>query len=323
VVSLGFFSGGDTGQATLTNLPLGKSTIFALDFANGPGIDVSGFSPYSNNVQITAGSPPAAPGNFVIAGPTGLRASYIWRGVVDLHWENSSNNESEFIVERSVNGGAFQQIKEEKGPVADCTDTTDDIKGLIKPGLTSIKYRVFAKNFYGESLPVEIGIPLSFAGPDVTADLIALAAQVRGKWTAPGAPGGQINGAINPFAGAMNDWDIGGMSSTSFGISGTGEGDGTVTVNGQVFDEQAVNYWLGGVIYSCIRTASPTAAAIFKAEAYSHIQLQHDVDDEKWQWFLAGAAGNVTIPQEPYWLQGIVPSVTKNTRPMTWTWGSF
>jgi hypothetical protein len=155
VVSLGFFSGDDTGQATLTHLPLGKSTIFALDFANGPGIDVSGFSPYSNNVQVTAGGPPAA--------PAAITATAVMQSDdtddVAVHWVNTPNNEIGYELQRSVDGGGFQTIATLG---ADDTSYVDKSIPYNSDGDADLVYQVMAVGAAPASPP---------ATPDLAPDL--------------------------------------------------------------------------------------------------------------------------------------------------------
>jgi FtsP/CotA-like multicopper oxidase with cupredoxin domain len=66
--------------------------------------NLSGYSQYSNVVTVTTPTVgPAAPTNLTAAlqfGPTR----------VQLSWRDNANNETGFVIERSVNGGAFTQV---------------------------------------------------------------------------------------------------------------------------------------------------------------------------------------------------------------------
>jgi hypothetical protein len=66
--------------------------------------NLSGYSQYSNVVTVTTPTVgPAAPSNLTAAllfGPTR----------VQLSWTDNANNETGFVIERSVNGGAFTQV---------------------------------------------------------------------------------------------------------------------------------------------------------------------------------------------------------------------
>jgi hypothetical protein len=143
-VLVGFYSGGDTGQATLYGLPLGKSTIFAIDFAGGPGIDVAGFSPYSMDLQVTnTGGAPAAPEE-AVAVLTGQSGS---SSTVAVHFTNSSGNEANFILQRSIAGGPFADLAELP------TDTTSYTDHLSDLGGQDVQYQAAAANAAGQSQP--------------------------------------------------------------------------------------------------------------------------------------------------------------------------
>jgi hypothetical protein len=111
---------------------------------------------------------------------------------------------------------------------------------------------------------------------------------------------------------------------------------GTVTVNGQVFDEPAVNYWLGGVILREMADSSlyPLQARDMKEEAALHIYVwladrntwpREDCGDEKWAWFEAGFKHDVTLPVSPWWLQAVLPGKPNdaNDKPIAWKWGEL
>src|SRR5207245_1774553 len=117
-------------------------------------------------------------------------------------------------------------------------------------------------------------------------------------------------------ANTMNYWDMGSFHEREFGTTATqgiGKGAGTVTVDGKVFDQQAVNYWLGGLIWRELEFNSyrPDATEmsilgyghIYGQEADRHDWAGEDTGDEKAAWFEAGKKLDPTLPQSPSWLK--------------------
>jgi FtsP/CotA-like multicopper oxidase with cupredoxin domain len=120
-----------------------------------------GNSPYSNTVQV---SPPVA--------PTSLTAVLTNGPTITLGWQDNSNNETGFIVERSDNGGAFTQIGTTLAGVATYVDSTGTQNNTYA-------YRVAAFNPLGNSpytntvqvsppaAPTSLTVALTF-GPTIT-----------------------------------------------------------------------------------------------------------------------------------------------------------
>ncbi len=124
----------------------------------------SGDSDYSNEACVT--TPAAVP-----AAPTDLTAAAVSPTQIDLRWEDNSNNEDGFKIERKTQGGEFAQIAQVAADVTSFSDT-----GLT-PNTTHV-YRVRAFNAAGDSpysneasattLPPPNRRPIADAGPDQT-----------------------------------------------------------------------------------------------------------------------------------------------------------
>ena len=78
--------------------------------------NASGPSDYSNVAGDTTKSAPAA--------PTGLTATAVSGGLVNLVWEDNSTNEDGFAIERSIDGTNFTQIATVGANVTNYPDTT-------------------------------------------------------------------------------------------------------------------------------------------------------------------------------------------------------
>ena len=139
-----------------------------------------------------------------------------------------------------------------------------------------------------------------------------------------------ISGCTTNLPWAWEYWDLIGFKSRGFHDIGIGEGRGTVTVDGKVFDQQAVNYWLAGLIYVELCGYDADKAFYFRREVYANIYGVHssstlgeDVNDEKWAWFIAGAAVNPRLPQPPRNLSYITPGLANDSKshPVPWEWG--
>lgn len=121
-------------------------------------INGSGFSAYSNEVNATAilPQPPAA--------PTGLTASAVTQNKVTLSWQDNSNNETRFKIERRVSGGNFTQIA-----TVDANVTTFENTGLTAN--TEYQYRVRASNDAGDSAYSNVVTVSTYQGPQAPSGL--------------------------------------------------------------------------------------------------------------------------------------------------------
>ncbi|MGO4596840.1 multicopper oxidase domain-containing protein [Terrabacter sp. 2RAF25] len=84
------------------------------------------------------------------AAPTTLTAAVTAGPQVSLSWRDNATNESGFLVERSVNGGAFAQLA--TPPARATTGTATYVDGNVTVGNT-YAYRVSAVNVAGQSAP--------------------------------------------------------------------------------------------------------------------------------------------------------------------------
>lgn len=99
-------------------------------------VNLGGASANSSQATATPVAPPTA--------PNGLSATAVAATQINLHWTDTSSNESSFLVERSVSGGAFVQI----GTAAANATTYSDT------GVTANKtytYRIRSTNAGGNS----------------------------------------------------------------------------------------------------------------------------------------------------------------------------
>jgi fibronectin type III domain protein len=126
--------GANVTTALITGLNPGTSYSFRVRAANS-----SGYSGYSNVATGTStlGTPPPT-------APQITSASALGGGVVQVNWRDNSSTEVQFVVERSVAGGAFQTA----AAVA-ANSTTAKISGLTK----GVKYsfRVKAVDAIGQA----------------------------------------------------------------------------------------------------------------------------------------------------------------------------
>lgn len=100
----------------------------------------AGSSDYSNEVVVAVPAVPAVPNS-----PTGLVAALV-SGQVVLSWQDASSNETQFRLERSVNGGGFLLLATLPANSTSFVDST-------AVGGTTCAYRVIAVNEVGSSPP--------------------------------------------------------------------------------------------------------------------------------------------------------------------------
>ncbi|HAV63985.1 MAG TPA: hypothetical protein DCY13_16665 [Verrucomicrobiales bacterium] len=103
---------------------------------------------YSN--VISARTTPAVPPP---AAPQSLTATLVKRGKVRLNWQDRSNNELGFLLERSTDGVTFSPLK----TLAPNVQSTTDVPPGIKNGQT-FHYRVSAFNDGGASAPSNVAV---------------------------------------------------------------------------------------------------------------------------------------------------------------------
>ncbi|HEX8525314.1 MAG TPA: fibronectin type III domain-containing protein [Tepidisphaeraceae bacterium] len=131
------------------------------------GVDIGAFEYGASTGGGTTPTPtPTAP-----AAPSGLAALALTSSQVSLSWVDNADNESNFIVERSLNGGAFVQI----ATLAANTFTYTD-NGLT--GSSNYAYRVLATNGGGNSdysNTATVTTPIALLAPVSPNQLVATA----------------------------------------------------------------------------------------------------------------------------------------------------
>jgi hypothetical protein len=126
---------------------------------NGPRLDAvflgpSGTSLDHFTILKGGGQPPAA--------PDGLAALAVTQSEIDLTWNDRSNDETGFVVERSPDGAAWT-------PVAITgADVTSLVDGGLSP-LTTYHYRVLARNGFGDSSPSNVATATTLGFEDLVA----------------------------------------------------------------------------------------------------------------------------------------------------------
>jgi FtsP/CotA-like multicopper oxidase with cupredoxin domain len=116
-----------------TTVVPGQSYLYQVYAFNANGNSLP-----SNSVQ--ADPPPVLP-----ADPTNLTATTVASTQVSMAWTDQSNNETEFRIERSDNGGAWNMVGQTAANVTTFSDT-----GLTPT--SNYSYRVYAYNTVGYSL---------------------------------------------------------------------------------------------------------------------------------------------------------------------------
>jgi len=281
---------------------------------------------------LPAPTEPAAPSWIEAAELQGLPGSSSGNQEVDVAWQNTPKDETGYVLQRSIDSGPFEDIKSLSADETAFTDSIPNSQFAASATPPTVAYRVEPGTpFLISNISPTATVALSRGGPDVTADLMAMAADVHKQFASLSPLGKElIAGASTNLPWAWNYWDIFAFPSRSFHDIGIGRGQGTATVAGKVFDQQAVNYWLAGLIYVELCGYDANKAFWFRQEVWANIYAVHsgdtlgqDVNDEKWAWFNAGAAVNTSLPQPPSYLTGLLPGPkndpTKN--PVQWDWG--
>lgn len=127
---------GTPAQRTYTDSGLNPGTKYTYRVR---GVNATGPGQYSNiNSESTLQNAPAT--------PTGLTARVVSDSEIDLKWEDNSNNEDNFIIQRKVSQGQYADFATVGRNVTTFRDT-----GLAER--TTYTYRVIAVNNGGRSAP--------------------------------------------------------------------------------------------------------------------------------------------------------------------------
>ncbi len=130
--------GANSTGARVTGLKAGTSYTFRVRAANSIG-----YSAYSNTAAVTT------PSTDKPVAPSALNASWAGGGYVQLNWQDNSNNETRFVIEKLVDG-AWLHVS---GTAADTTAT----RAILKAGAT-FTLRVVATNTGGTSASASVNV---------------------------------------------------------------------------------------------------------------------------------------------------------------------
>jgi hypothetical protein len=175
-----------TDSVDLWHLPAGEYTVFAIYNGHSDDGQIVGWSPYSNTLQVSnTGGVPAAP-----AGIEGTFVAKNGNTQIDLHWTNSSNNEAQFVVQRSSSPNFTADLTTINVPSSpDITDALDTSFGAA----STYYYRVKAVDNAGTS-----GWTTCSVGIHYTVDLKFDAFIPNTLGVFPVVPG-MPNWGINPY----------------------------------------------------------------------------------------------------------------------------
>ncbi|MBI4304162.1 MAG: fibronectin type III domain-containing protein [Chloroflexi bacterium] len=129
-----------------------------------------------SQAPLVRAAPPGAP-----AAPLGLTATAVSATQVDLVWQDNSDNETGFRIERSIigsGGGGFVATGNVSANVTSFSDTTVTAN-------TTYQYKVFANNAIGDSDPSNV-VSVTIAPPSAPSALVAIvvnATRIDLTWT--------------------------------------------------------------------------------------------------------------------------------------------
>jgi FtsP/CotA-like multicopper oxidase with cupredoxin domain len=133
-----------TGNVTFTDTTIKAATTTQAYTYRVAAANVAGLSAYATSLPVVV-NVVALP-----AAPSGLAATLQAGPQVSLTWTDNANNETGFVIQRSVNGGAFTQIA--TAPALNGTGTVTVIDMVSAQATNTIySYRVAATNAGGNS----------------------------------------------------------------------------------------------------------------------------------------------------------------------------
>ncbi len=165
-----------TGGVTYTDSTAVSGNTYAYRVK---AVNAGGSSAYSNTVNVTIGSGPAAPSNLtatLLGNPLRIR----------LTFRDNATNEANFIVERSDNGGAFNQIATVAARTGTGNVTYTDASVVVG---NNYSYRVKAVNALGSSAysntsaVINIAVPAAPSNAAVTVVRNGTTDRVTLTWT--------------------------------------------------------------------------------------------------------------------------------------------
>ena len=131
----------NTGNVTFTDTTVRIATTSPVTYSYRVAAgNVAGTSAYSNTAAATVPVvvPPAA--------PTSLTATLQTGPQISLSWTDNAVNETEFVIERQTNGGAFTQLATVPALTGTGAVTFTDTTVTTSPADVTYGYRVGARN---------------------------------------------------------------------------------------------------------------------------------------------------------------------------------
>jgi FtsP/CotA-like multicopper oxidase with cupredoxin domain len=134
-----------TGSVTFTDTTVKLQTVGMTYTYRVSAANPVGQSAWSNNaaVAVPLSAPPTA--------PSALSAALIAGPQIRLAWTDNATNDTDFIVQRSINGGAWTQIGTAPALTGTGTVTFLDTGVTTSPAIANYTYRVAARNSAGNS----------------------------------------------------------------------------------------------------------------------------------------------------------------------------
>jgi hypothetical protein len=238
-------------------------------------------------------------------------------GQVKLSWANTPDNETKFYIylDRTAHGGKMTFVGSTD------TDTTTYIYTPRDNGPYS--FRIYSVDGPQVSNNYATASCKCIGGPDITAHLLKIEAGLSKE------PANVLSILANGASviEEQSDWDIAklkGKSVTSAHNKGTlPDGSHTVTVNGSVYLQADVNYWLYGV---WMRLAGKSYAWAY-AKVFLHAGTTDEGEAGKTAWFKAGYDGTFSDALDAAVPFDVAPAAAPpqgdSTAPLQWQIGQY
>jgi hypothetical protein len=285
---------GTTLLFTYTASNLSPSTTYDFVLCTDPDPDDGEFPESAQFAKGSIATTGTATG-IVPAAPQAASAVYdpsIPGGQIKLAWLNTSSNETGFNI-CLTRPGLFGTLFTLVG-----STNTDETTYTYKPtGDGPYTFAIFAVNSAGESTTYATASCAAIGGPDISSHLLAINRDLQNQWNKM-TPAQQsiLSGQFgwNPWQPQTANWDINALFAQSVSTPHNSgilpDGTHTVTVNGEVFDDAIVNYWLYGCMARIMNLNTVLCEDKIKLWSYGHLRFGDSVTGRV-AWFEAGYSG--------------------------------